>query len=69
MSNELLELVAAAKMALPLLEEDRASFFDCHTVGGDPSTMSEEEAVIVDNYDSAIFAIRRALSQEIPNEQ
>ncbi|ABQ68574.1 hypothetical protein Swit_2215 [Rhizorhabdus wittichii RW1] len=57
------EFDSAARLALPLIEADRASFFDCHTVGGDPASLSDEEARMIAAYDAAICALASAVAK------
>lgn len=54
---------AAAELALPLLEADRRTFFDCHTINGDPHSLTNDEALQVAAYDVAIRALKSAIAK------
>lgn len=51
---------ALAALALPLLERDRNSFFECHTVRDDVETMDADERAWLQEYDDAIGALNVA---------
>lgn len=52
--------VGVLNLALPLLREDRATTFECATVGGDPATLEPEAAPWIERYDAAIAALEDA---------
>lgn len=63
---------AAADLAIPLLQEDRDAFYECHTVQGNPLSLTDEEALVIAGYDMALYALRaaqaKAAGEDAPDE-
>jgi hypothetical protein len=57
------EMLAALRLALPLLETTRTIYFDSETIGTDGEIPNAEAAAEIAEYDAAIDAIKKAIAK------